>query len=135
MWPFSRNLHRLPKFPPQIIPLFRSLCTDISVEQLPQLQQEFSDLKTKILDENKGNRLFDKRLAEKIFEACEILLDSYAHATTSQRRLIVGALKYCIISEDPFPDTVFASGLRDDAKIVNHVLEQIGQVDKVISLE
>lgn len=86
------------------------------------------------MKEGKDNPLYDRKLSEKIFAMCDVLLDFYPSASTYQRKIIVGALKYCIAKNDGMSDEFFASGLRDDAKIVNFVLEEIGKGDQAIIL-
>ncbi len=68
----------------------------------------------------------DLRTAEDVAQRCRLLLDHYEEFTDDEKALVIGAVRYFVVDEDPFSDDVFASGFDDDAHIVNHVLEQLG---------
>lgn len=135
MWPFRRRQHRLPKFPPKIIPLFRGLCAHLGVDELDDLRREFDAAWSRKLSEMNGNIGFDSKTANELRQRCQILMDAYDQLPEAHRRLAIGAIRYCVATEDALSDEFFASGQRDDVKIMNHVLEEVGLIDAVIHLQ
>lgn len=131
---FNRKLHKLPKFPADVIPIFEGCCMNLPEEEIPALLQEYRDMCQKRYEETKNNALFDKRLALEIQDRCEQLLEVYSQVHPGLRKLIIGAVRYCAAVRDGFSEDFFASGLRDDAKVVNYVLEEIGVEDAFIDL-
>lgn len=129
---FKRRLHPLPKFPAEVASTFRGLCTRIEVNELPQLRSEmeatFREIRSSI------DRL-DEKLIDALEQRCFLLLEVYPQADRQQQSMILGALRYVALEEDPFDDAEFASGFDDDAKVVNHVLEEIGLADQAINLD
>ena len=123
---FKRKEHKLPKFPPDIIPMFEGLCVDVSDEQVEDLLLEYRQKSAARLEEKKNDPVFDKRLAKEIQSRCEELLTLYPELNTTQKRLVIGAVRYCAASGDAFSDDIFASGLRDDVKVLNYVIEELG---------
>lgn len=74
----------------------------------------------------------DRQLLSQIEAACRFMLDAYGDAGENERALIVGALRYCFIADDAISDEAFAAGYLDDVKVINHVLEKLGVLDKCI---
>ena len=61
------------------------------------------------------------------FSAVEVLTRIIFTSNSSiERPKIAGAVRYFVAGDDPFDDSIFASGLFDDQRIVNHVLEELG---------
>lgn len=129
---FKRRLHTLPKFPPQIIPMFKSLCIDIPLEQLTELRGEFDQVWQKKMEEARGNIGYNKNIADKLYGACKLLLDAYEEIPAKNRRLAVGAIRYCVATEDAYSDELFAAGQHDDVQVINFVLEELGFLDSFI---
>ena len=128
---FRRKRFPLPKFPPEVAPTFKRLCQRIDVEELPQLQSEieatFRDIRANL------DRL-DERLIDALEQRCQLLLESYLQADSRQQAMILGALRYVALQDDPLDDAEFASGRDDDVMVVNHVLEALGLEDQAIEL-
>jgi len=127
-----RFQHKLPKFPPNVIPTFKQLCREISPEEIPQLRTEVDTCLEELRTEAQQNELVNLQLAEEIAERCRFLLERYEQFGASQRKLIIGAVCYFAVEKDPFSDSSFASGMDDDAKVMNYVLQQIGVEDRYI---
>ncbi|MEZ4752837.1 MAG: hypothetical protein R3A13_00780 [Bdellovibrionota bacterium] len=60
-------------------------------------------------------------------------MDDYEDFSINKSK-IVGAVRYFAVAEDPFPDETFASGFDDDARVLNHVLEELGLEEYYIDL-
>jgi hypothetical protein len=54
------------------------------------------------------------------------LLDRYSEFAAYEQSLIVGAVRYFAIADDPFDDETFATGFYDDMRVMNYVMEEIG---------
>ena len=122
MWFCKRQMHRLPQFPPGVIPAFKAMCEALSLE-------DFADLSVVIeatLKEAQEDPRCDVKLQTQIAAACAVLMRAYPEAAEKQKPLIVGALRYCALDQDAMSDEKFAAGYYDDVKVLNHVLEQVG---------
>ena len=124
---FSRRLkHPLPKVPNNVRPTFRNACEALPPEALEELSEMVTRSLERTRDEAATSPRIDIRMAEEIASRCRLLLEHYEEFSKEERALVVGAVRYFVIDEDPFSDDVFASGFDDDARVVNHVLEQLG---------
>ena len=123
---FSRRQHPLPKFPPDIIPTFENSCETLRVDQIPELKNALVRETQALSDRAETNRLLNRALIAFISDRCAWMLERYAEYTAKQQALIVGAVRYFASEQDPLPDGEFASGLHDDAAVVNYVLEELG---------
>ena len=132
---FKRRAHPLPKFPPKLIPTFRKLCVAIAQDEIPALQHRMEEMFVEDREENRDNPLYDARLSRHIEDRCRLLLHMYGEVSTRHRALILGAVRYCVATGDAMPDEHFATGKEDDARILNHVLEEIGITDQFIELD
>lgn len=123
MWPFSSSRrYPLPQFPPSVIPTFRAACEVLS----PEAFAELMDAVNAELGEAIADPRADTKLHKQISSACQLLMNAYPDADRRVKSLIVGALRYCALSEDALSDQAFAAGYYDDVKVLNHVLEQAG---------
>jgi len=129
-----RRQHPLPKFPNTVIPAFRGLCREIPLEQIDEVRREveqaLAEMKGRAAERPNLNLL----LAEEITARCFLLLDHYSAAEPEHRRLIIGAISYFVIDDDGAEDEGFATGFDDDAKVINHVLEELGIEGQFIDL-
>ena len=73
-------------------------------------------------------------LARDLAERCRYLMSHYGDYGQEDRALIMGAVRYFAIAEDPVSEAAFASGFDDDARVMNHVLERLGLEDMIIRL-
>ena len=118
--------HPLPKFPSRTIPTFENLCFPLPLDQVNELKLKVDDALRALVERARYEINIDLAMARQVVHSCHVLLDEYGTRTEKERALIVGAVRYFAIADDPLPDGTFATGLDDDAKIVNHVLEQLG---------
>ncbi len=132
---FKKKQHNLPKFPPAVLPTFEKLCIEIPEEEIPELMTEYREVCKKRGEAAQKNPLFDKVLAAEIQNRCEQLLLVYPRITSAHRKLVIGAVRYCAAIQDGFSEDTFAAGLRDDAQVINYVLEEIGIEDAFIELQ
>lgn len=131
---FRRKNHRLPKFPPTLIPAFARLSEALSVEAVSEFPTYIDQRLAELEDAAGHNYRINIKLAAQIAERCNFLVSVYEAQQERGRALIVGAVRYFAIGEDAVSENGFASGLDDDAKVVNHVLEEIGIHDRFIDL-
>lgn len=134
MFGFRRKKHRLPKFPPTLIPAFRTLSQPLPAEEVAKFQDYIDQKLAGLGETSKYNYRINTKLAEQIAERCKFLIDIYEGQPESHRALIVGAVRYFAIGEDAVSEQGFASGMDDDAKVVNYVLEELGVLDRFIDL-
>ncbi len=132
---FGRKRHKLPKFPEHIIPGFERMCVSIPPEQVNALRMELFDYMGRVEKEHGGDPMVNLGLAREIAQAASYLLDRYEEFKDSDRGLIVAAVKYFLSDGDGVADFQFASGLIDDAQVMNHVLEELGIKDKFIDID
>lgn len=132
---FKRKQHKLPKFPPSIIPTFKSLCEALPAEKVASYRDEVGTELERVKEAAQENPIISVRIAEALAERCYLLLDHYEQLGTAQRALAVGAIRYFALSKDAVSEEHFASGFDDDVKVLNHVLEELGIEDQFIELQ
>jgi uncharacterized membrane protein YkvA (DUF1232 family) len=122
----------LPKVPEHAAPVFRKLCQPLSVEEFT----EFVESIRAHLEELNGFAASKRPppYAVGLAKAVTALIERYADLPRSKQALAVGAVRYVVVEDDPLPDQMLRVGLRDDAQIVNHVLEECGIEDLFIPL-
>lgn len=138
-WPRNRMVlrrrkHKLPKFPADIRDTFFRLCETLSVDNIESYRNEIKEVVQEQQKEAKTNRYINLELIDALQRACNKLLDIYPNLNPKHQALAIGAIRYFALSEDPFSDQHFASGMDDDAKVMNHVLEELGVEDMFIDL-
>jgi hypothetical protein len=121
-----RTQHPLPKVPANIRSTFRNMCELLSLDEIAELEQLVEEAIQKTRSDAEQSPRIDVKLAEEIVTRCRLLLEHYEEFSEAERRLVVGAVRYFALDEDPFSDDIFASGFDDDARVMNHVLEQLG---------
>lgn len=131
---FRRKNHKLPKFPPTVIPAFESICERLSPQDIRSFKPHIENKIVELREKGKENDRVNVPLGEEIAKRCLYLLAHCDEFTDAQRALIVGAIRYFAITEDAVDEEMFASGLDDDAKIVNYVLEELGIEDQYLDL-
>jgi hypothetical protein len=130
----KRTKHKLPSFPPGIAQTFESLCEALPATQVDDMKAEVSEGLEKLRTRSKSNNRIDLATAEKLAQICNAMLESYENFNEDDRKLVVGAIRYFAIIDDPLPDTTFASGMEDDVRVMNHVLERLGMEDHIVDL-
>jgi hypothetical protein len=128
----KRSKHHLPKFPSSVAPTFRMLCEPLPIEELEELKRIVDDNYDDFVERKRENQNLDLAGARQLTERCHFLLDRYNDMNEPERALIIGAVRYFAIGEDPYDDETFASGLFDDKMVMNHVLERLGFIEKII---
>ncbi len=122
----KRRRHPLPKFPEQVIPTFRDLCEELTLEEVKQLEPEVDRCIENFEMLSKSYPQLNLGMAYQIAERARYLLKHYADFDSDERKLVMGAVRYFAVAEDPQSEKAFASGFHDDAKVMNHVLELLG---------
>jgi hypothetical protein len=110
------------------------LCEALAVEDIAELKRIVDENYDDFVDRKRENQNLDLAGARQLTERCHYLLDHYSEFSEKEQALIIGAVRYFAIAEDPYDDETFATGLFDDKKVMNHVLEKLGLTDKIISL-
>ena len=121
----SKYKHNLPKYPPEIAKIFKKLCQTLDDNGIEELRIAVRSLDDDINSKREDSQL-DCRSLLKLKDCCLMLLDRYNEFTPEQQALIMGAVHYVAVADDPLDDEIFASGLWDDKMVVNYVLERIG---------
>lgn len=116
---FSRCRYPLPKFPPQIRTIFKQICVDL---RGPALESFFEEAHKSLPEKSAES---SDKMVQQLVKACNELLGQFETFNSRQKALAVGAIRYFIGDNDAVPEGVFASGLVDDAKVMNHVLEKL----------
>ena len=130
--PMATKRYKLPKFPPELISGFKSVCEALPPEFVVDYHKEVDDVLAKCREVSENNPTLNLPLAEEIAACAHLLLDRYEKFDEKQRALVVGAIRYFSIVDDALPADVFASGMNDDAHVMNHVLEEVGLVEHCI---
>lgn len=68
----------------------------------------------------------DVRLAERLVEACKGLLKLYAGMDDRSRAAVVGGVRYFMQAKDATNDLEGEEGFKDDALVINYVIEITG---------
>jgi hypothetical protein len=118
--------YKLPKFPPELIPAFESVCEALPADSIDDYHKEVDEVLAKCREVAKNNTTINIPLAEEIANRAHILLDHYKEFDEKKRALVVGAIRYFAVMDDALPADVFASGMNDDANVMNYVLEEVG---------
>lgn len=128
------NNHQLPLFPPGVVSAFRSLCQILPDSELPKLREMLTSSLDSFMKVAEDKPLLDVQGAKQIYEVCNYLLDIYPDSSSHQKSLIIGAIRYCVIDQDIFDDTVYVTGLFDDKKVINFVLESLNIHNKYLQI-
>ena len=131
---FRGQKHKLPKFPPEVTTTFYAYCEAVDPEVVPQLLEELEQCLLELKEMSQSNQKVDMEMVRALAEVSRDLLNRYDTFDSDHRSLIIGAIRYFVILDDPLPDTGFASGFTDDVMVMNHVLEQIGENDLIIPI-
>jgi hypothetical protein len=133
---FGRRIrHKLPKFPPGVISAFKSMCGVVDddrerAELMEAVQLTLDGLRR----ESQRNPRVDIENAEILGQCCHFLMDRYTEYSPDKRALIIGAVRYFAVADDPLDEVAFASGLYDDMRVMNYVLEKLGIEDRYFNV-
>lgn len=132
---FKRREHKLPKFPEHVIPTFRQLSEEaMDLEGIPGLREGVGAYLAKLEDLLHKQPQINIDLARTLAERSNMLLDKYESFDEEQQKLAIGAVLYFIHYDDPMSDTTFGTGFDDDARVMNHVLEELELTDHIITM-
>lgn len=112
--------------------IFEKLCEDLPREAWEALRREVSEYALSLEHEGIRSELLAVDLALQIRDRLNLLLDLAGQLGTEERALIVGAARYFTSKDDAIPDARPCTGLDDDVRIVNHVLEKLGRIEWLI---
>lgn len=124
--------YTLPKFPDTLIPRFKAGCEALHEGTIPELKSAVDKAVQEAHKAIKNNPMVDVELATQLAEACHFLLDRYGEFDSTQREIVIGAVRYFAGEGDPISDVGFASGFVDDAKVINYVLQQLNITDRFL---
>ncbi len=131
-WKKEKKKYPLPKFPATVIPTFKSLCALCTELEITELQSMVNQTEQLLLARSEKNDDIDIEASQQLIEACRYLLNRYFDFDNEKKPYIVGAVRYFVVGDDPFDDSIFASGLFDDQRIINFVLEELGVHDRYL---
>ncbi len=126
--------HKLPKFPASVIPTFKMLVEVLPSHEVAALHTDLDVFLEKFREASKTEPIIDFVDAEELAAICHYLLEHYDDFDNKGKSLIVAAVRYVAVADDPFSDSTFASGFYDDKKVVNYVLESLDIHDKYLKL-
>ena len=130
-----RTQHKLPKFPSEVASIFKAMCETISEDaKLEELRQAVAAVLADVEQQVAAGQQVDVDSTRALADCCQFLLSRYHDFPPEQQALIVGAVRYFAVADDPFDDSTFASGLFDDKKVMNHVLERLGIEDRYLEV-
>lgn len=132
---FGRKKYKIPTFPDYIPTGFNRLKAKISKEEANALQMELFDYMGRVEKEKSDDPMVNLNLAREIAQVCSYLLEHYEDFSDRAKSLIVAGVRYFISDGDGVADFEFASGLIDDAQVINHVLEEAEVTDKFIDVD
>lgn len=125
----KRMKYKLPAFPSNIKKTFKALCLPLATQEITKAQQELEDYIVLLENKVREGANVDLNLAHKLAKASRHLLNNYSSFSEDKQALAIGAVRYFVTNEDPLSDASFATGLDDDAAVMNYVLQQIGIED------
>lgn len=134
-WSKNKRRFNLPRFPETVAPTFKALCEALDPEHIPELRKAVNECLADAREKEKKNEMLDVEGAEEIAQRCNYLLDNYEDYSVEHRALVIGAVRYFAIAEDPFDDDTFATGFHDDKRVMNYVLEDLGLEDQYIDVD
>ena len=129
-----RSEHKLPKFPESVESTFRDFCEALPAESVEEVKQELDKAVKAILRRAMENDLIETKLVNDLYAVSCSLLERYENYDQGGRAMVIGAIRYFVVENDPLPDSGFSSGYYDDAKVMNYVLDQLGENELIIEV-
>lgn len=127
-----------PLFPhmldPEIDNAFARLCVDVETALLPNLVKDVEQHVLQVRVALSANEFLDIAMAERIAKLLMNLLGRIESYPQPKQRLIVGASRYFIRSNDAQSDLSSLLGFDDDAAVLNYVLVELGHGELRIKL-
>jgi len=128
----------LPLFPdlldPNLEKIFAPLCEDVSPDGVAELLIQIAAHVQNVREALRQNEFIDNALVENIAQILSQLIRELANYPENKRRLIVGAARYFLRSQDAQADFSSILGFDDDAAVLNYVLKEISRSDLKVEL-
>ena len=105
------------------------LCTHLDAEGIQELRAAVEQT-VKELRQDPGKNAVSVQQGEALAACAFFLLDNFEQFQPSKQPLVVGAVRYFAVADDPFHDAIFSSGFHDDMCVMNYVLEDLGIEDR-----
>src|SRR5262245_61517834 len=106
--------HKLPKFPESVEAVFKDFCEALPDEAIPDVKAELDKAVKEILRKSLENDLIETKLVNELYEVSCTLLERYSQYDQMGKALVIGAIRYFVVEDDPLPDSGFSSGFYDD---------------------
>ncbi len=119
---------------PEIDKTFTCLCVDLVPDLLPMLIKDVKQHVSQVRIALVANEFLDVALAERIAKLLMDLLGRIESYPAPKQRLIVGASRYFVRSNDAQADLSSLLGFDDDAAVLNYVLVELGHGNLRIKL-
>lgn len=129
---FKRRKYPLPKFPDRVIPQFRGYCEELPDERVAEFIPEVQECVAHFRELSQEFPMLDMNRIERIGAVCAELLQMYPDCAPRHKKMIVGAIRYFASVDDALSETTYASGLDDDVRVLNHVIEELKREDLFI---
>jgi uncharacterized membrane protein YkvA (DUF1232 family) len=110
------------------------MCASLPSEEARALAPAIQDHARAIRMAQEDNEFLDAETAEQIALALAALFMDYDSYNDHQKRLVVGAARYFIQSQDAEGDLTSILGCEDDAQVLNYVAEQLDRKDLRVAL-
>jgi len=114
---------------PEVDRRFALLCDVVDGLALPGL---IEDIQQHVLNVHKAlefNEFLDVGMAEKIAALLKKLLGEINKYPESKKKMIIGAVRYFVKSNDAQADLTSLLGFDDDVAVLNYVLVELGHAD------
>jgi hypothetical protein len=112
----------------------RELTRPTSIGDLRQLQADIETHLDVLDGQRHRNEFIDVELARDVAKALVALTADADRLTDGQRALLRGAIDYFLLTDDADDDLTSPIGLEDDARVVNHVCDQLGRTDVTVDV-
>jgi uncharacterized membrane protein YkvA (DUF1232 family) len=119
---------------PEIDKTFARLCVDAEPALLPALMKDVEQHVSQVRSALEANEFLDVAMAERIAKLLMELLGKIESYPQPKQRLIVGASRYFVRSQDAQADLSSLLGFDDDAAVLNYVLVELGHGELRIKL-
>jgi len=119
---------------PELDRAFSRLCADVDSGLLHGLLQDVDEHVVQAHEALALNEFLDVSTAEKIATVLKGLLKDIEKYPQPKQRLVIGAARYFVRSQDAQNDMKSLLGFDDDATVLNYVLAELGHHEKRITL-
>jgi len=122
------------RLPSNVREIFEEMCEALPREEAWALAPAVRDHARAVRSAQKANEFLDADTAEQIASALIAILMDYDSFKDDHKRLIIGAIRYFVTSQDAEADLTSILGFEDDALVLNYVLEIIGREDLKVAV-